>query len=209
MTATEATNPVVVPDRMGPTRGVVFVRNARGARVQAPDLERWLRLVRTVFKCDRVDAIARGEDLGVLRGLRAAADELDLRISLRTDCADAPPAADALRAANLWDVLLCPARADALELDAWLRVCEQAGLAVRVQLVAPFDRDLDAARAVERLARACVVNIAADDPFTDAPPARSALHSASSVQQAAVLARAIAARGIEVNLVRFPFCAFD
>jgi hypothetical protein len=58
----------------------------------------------------------------------------------------------------------------------------------------------------ERVSRACAVNIAAHDPFVITPHARNAQHTAVSVTKAIELATAIAARGVEVNLVGFPFC---
>ncbi|MCC6155213.1 MAG: glycosyltransferase family 2 protein, partial [Candidatus Hydrogenedentes bacterium] len=193
-------------ERIGPTRGIVFARNARGARIPNASLEQWLRLNRTVFKCDKIDVIASGDDCGSLRELAVAANALDARISLRTDCVGAPPAASKLREAGLHDVFLCPQRADGPELDVWLRTCEQAGLSVRVQLTAPFEEEVNVAAVSERVSRACSVNIAAHDPFALAAPARNAQHTAVSVEKAVALTRSIAASGVEVNLVRFPFC---
>lgn len=172
----------------------------------APTVEQWLRLNRAVFKCEKVDVVAHADDYDALRSLRPAAESLDVRLSLRVMCSGAPPPAAALRSAGFWDVCLCASQIDSPELDVWLRTCEQAGLRARVQLDAPFEKDADVERAAERLARACAVNIAAADPFSTSAPARNALHSNVSAEQAAALARTLAARGVEVNLVGFPFC---
>ncbi|NUM52381.1 MAG: glycosyltransferase [Candidatus Hydrogenedentes bacterium] len=194
-------------ERIGPARGIVFARNARSKSVPAPTLEQWLRLNRAVFKCEKVDVIARADDCETLRLLHAPAEALDVRLSLRVDCTGAPPSAASLRTAQLWDMCLCTPHPDFAELDVWLRTCEQAGLRARVQLDAPFDSGINIARAGELLARACAVNIVAADPFSTAPPARNALHSDMSAKLAAELAGDLASRGIEVNLVGFPFCA--
>ncbi len=200
------TNNTTSVERIGPSRGIVFARNARGARIPLACIEQWIRLNRAVFKCDKIDVIAQSEDCDVLHELTTVAKGMDARISLRTDCVGAAPAASTLRDAGLHDVFLCPVRADGPELDVWLRTCEEAGLPVRAQLTAPFEEELNISAVAECVSRACAVNIAAQDPFVRKGPARNAQHTAVSVAKAIELAQSIAARGVEVNLVGFPFC---
>ncbi len=207
MSATGVKHDETKQERIGSARGIVFVHTAGGGRVPAPDIERWLRLNRTVFKCDKVDMIVNDASFSALARLRPAAEPLDVRISLRTNCSTPPPAIAMLRDARLWDVFLCPVKADAPEFDAWLHACHEADLPVRVQIHTPFDVELDTSVLADRLAQATVVHIAANDPFTNIPPARNALHSAASVQKSVEIARAVAGRGVEVNLIGFPFCA--
>lgn len=193
-------------ERIGPARGIVFAQTARGRKLSAPDIERWVRLVRTVYKCDKIDVILEHVDCGLLRRIGAFAAGLDARISLRTPCSVPPPQAAHLRDANLFDVFLCPARADAPEFDAWLQACRDIGLPVRVQVCAPFEYTLNAAAFAECASRANVITIAADDPFTGPFPARNDVHSRVSVEKAVEIARAALMRGVETNLVGFPFC---
>jgi len=189
-------------------RGLVLAQNAKGKPVFTVDLERWIRLNRVVYKTEKIDVLWHGCDLARFAALTPVARELDAVLSLRTDCADPPPPAAALRAAEPWDLFLCPPTADFPHLESWLATAKEAECAVRVQLSGPFERDLDVLAVASRLAESGVVsvNIAAHDPFTGNSPARNAEHTKSSVERMNALAAACHGRGIETNLLWLPFC---
>lgn len=188
-------------------RGLVFTRNAKGRALAQVDLERWLRLERTVFKCEKVDALMRGDEVPLLLRLNSAIEELDLRVSIRSDCTTGPPSLPMLQSVNPWDVFLTPPSLDSPHLHPWLDACFQAGKAVRLQVHAPLDSALDAGAFVERVSGAVVsVNIASHDPFIGLQGTTGVKQTADTVAKAVELAAAFSARGIEVNLVRWPFC---
>ncbi len=189
-----------------PVRGLVLAHNAKGRMLPQADLERWVRLSRFVFKTPKIDLLHRACDLTLLDRLRLATAQLDVRYSLRTACTAPPPPAKRLESANLLDVFLCPARPDAPELLAWVKRCRDAGVPMRVQFTAPFEQnvDVDAIALLVNDAQVNVVNIALWDPFSDAAPARNAMHSTVTVNQFNVLANALDRDRVELNLLRMP-----
>lgn len=192
-------------DRIGPARGLVLAHTARGSQLAAHDIARWLRLNRVVFKCDKVDLRMRGWDARLFAEARGAASELDLELSLYTDCSGRVPDVQSLLEAKPWDVLLEPAALDS-QFRAWFDACRGAGVDLRVQLTAPFDADADYDGLVGTLSTAAAVNVAMVNPFATTPPARNGVHSETSVRIACALAEKLTARGVEVNLIGLPFC---
>jgi len=195
-----------IEQTLAPIRGLILAHNARGRMVSQPDLERWIRLSRFVFKTPKIDLLHRACDLTLLQRLRASTEAMDVQFSLRTSCAAPPPPTKRLQSAGLLDVLLCPDRPDAPEFTQWLNRCRDAGLPIRVQFTAPFEQDLDvdAIAKIVNDARVNVVNIALWDPFSNAAPARNAMHSTVTVNQLNVLANAIDRDNIELSIMRMP-----
>ncbi len=193
---------------MTPVRGLVLAQNARGKSVSTVDLQRWIRLNRVVYKTEKINVVFRGCNLDRFASLQSAARELDVALSLRTDCSEPQPSAEALQHAALWDVFLCPTKPDAPHFVPWLRMAQEASIPARVQFCGPFEHDLDVDALADTLVAHGVVsvNVAAYDPFTPNAPARNARHTESTIDRINALAAACDARGLETNLLWLPFC---
>jgi len=172
------------------------------------DIKRWIRLNRDVYKTEKMDVFFQGGDRSALAALVRHARDLDVRISLRTDCTESPGALSPLGDLDLLDVFLTPRSARAEHLDAWLGACRAANLPIRIQIPAPFPADLGVETTVERLAQGGVVavNVALADPFQNPPSCANAEESRRTVEQMNALVKAIDARGIEANLLFLPLC---
>jgi len=194
-------------DRIGPARGIVLAHTRRGKALPSADIERWIRLARTVFHCDKIDVLAHGGDISALLQLKPVIAPLGVALSLRSNCESPPPAASTLRQAGLLDVFLSPDTVNTSNLFHWLDACREAELPVRVQLNAPFSGAEITSEIVSRLSHASVVNVSASDPFCDSVPARNDVHAKDSLESAVTLARTLLAKSIEVNLIGIPFCA--
>lgn len=193
--------------RLPSVRGLVLLQNARGRAFTAVDVMRWLRLSRLGFQTRKIDVFLRGEAPTGLEPLLERGEQLDARISLRTACAQPPPDLGALKQHGLLDVFLSPPDVAAPAAAQWLDAAKESGLAVRLQVQAPFSFDADAAaHLAERWHETNVVavNIALVDPFLAQPPCRDGAHSETTVVTANRLAHAVAAQGIETNLLFWP-----
>ena len=191
--------------RIRPVRGLVLTRNVQGAPFDLVDLRTWLRLNHDVFKTEKIDVFLNCTGRDILPALLEQAATLDTRLSLRTDCPAAPPALENL---GLLDVFLTPRAWDVEHLDAWFAACRAADLPMRLQLQAPFEPDFDPERVARRIAEAGVamVNVSLANAFIEKPPCRDLEHSRRTVQQMNALTAALAARGVEANLMDLPFC---
>jgi Glycosyl transferase family 2 len=195
-------------EHIPPVRGLITATNRKGARLGVPDLERWLRLNRVVFKTPKIDVLARGAAYDALPALFDTARSLDTRLSLRTDCT-APPPADLKHwrdVGALLDVFLCPPRIDAARLDEWFSACREAELPIRLQVTAPFEKDLDVQALAGRVADAgaVAVNVALHDPFITSTKVET--QEPSLIEQLNDLAEALVARGVNTRLLNLPFC---
>jgi hypothetical protein len=199
---------LLVTQRIYPTRGIVVLNNARGARISIVDAKRWIWLNRVVYRADKVDVLVAGAVPGVLPELIEHASTLDLMLSLRLDCTTPPPDLDGLKQAGLFDVFLCPPSPDTAHLDFWLDGCASAGLPMRLQLQAPFPAAFDVTGLVTRIVGAGVmaVNLSLRDPFCDRPPCGDKARSQAALDQMNDLAAGLGDAELEVNLVRIPFC---
>ncbi len=198
-------------DFIPPVRGLVLAQNAKGRPVPTVDLERWIRLNRVVYKTDKIDVAWQGYDLNRFEALVSAARELDSVLSLRTDCSEPPPPVESLRHAAPWDVFLSPPPGGDVYFMEWLSACSEAGISIRVQYCAPLKRNLDVSALPQRFADSGVtsVNLAAWDPLLPPASVRGAVPAKAAVEQMNALVAAIHERGIEVNLLRLPFCVVD
>ena len=152
-------------DRLPPVRGLVLTRNLRGQPFKSADVKRWLRMNRVVFKTEKVDLLAGEETQALLAAYIDCAGDLDMRLSLRTNCESAPPDLRSLHAAGLLDLFLTPRRATHSGYQAWLDAGHNAGLKMRVQLNVPLHKSLDPETYAQRYrdAGVVVVNLAAYD----------------------------------------------
>ncbi|MFO7974518.1 MAG: hypothetical protein R6V12_07785, partial [Candidatus Hydrogenedentota bacterium] len=102
---------------------------------------------------------------------------------------------------------LTPRDVTATPVTEWLDAAKEADVPVRLQVQALFEFKEDAA---EELAKqwhdsgVVAVNIALVDPFLEKPPCRDKAHSEATVSTANRLAQALAARGMEANLLFWP-----
>ncbi len=199
---------VVSENRVAPVRGLVLAQNARGKPFGLVDLGRWLRLNRTAFSVSKVDVLAKPPAIHRLAELLDRAEELDLRLSLRTDCTRPPDSLEDLKERGLYDVFLCPHSEKEPNLDLWLARCAELGLPVRIQLQAPFAPGLDVEALASRLSGMGVtaVNVAALDPFLAKPSCGSAEAAQKAIEQMNALAEALDACGMEANLLGLPLC---
>ncbi len=202
-------NLVVRDQRIPPVRGLVTLATRRGRRLSEIDARRWLRLNRLAYKTDKVDILAPHAASRVFLSLAELAGQMNCRVSLRTSCAEPPQGLGDVPAPGLLDVFLCPETLDGRYVDAWFEACRAANLPMRLQLTAPFNTDIEPM--VERIASAGVasVNLSVADPFTARPACANAAASRETVSRMQGLARALAERGLEVNLVGLPFCQVD
>ncbi len=197
--------------RIAPVRGIVLAQSRAGACYPASALRRWIRANRAIYKAPKIDLFVRGLLPTCLDELLEHAQRLDARLSLRTDCEASIPGLNALKAAGLFDVFLCPLAPDSLAFNTWLDACAAAGLPIRIQFQGPFPSGFSGEDCAERLARAgvTVANLALYDPLAletapmDAAACRDYIDTVSS------LARQLSTRNVETNLLRFPYCHFD
>jgi hypothetical protein len=197
-----------VDQRIPPVRGLVLTRNAFGQTFDMVDIKRWVRLNRDVYKTEKMDVFVWGFDRGRLVSLAQHARDLDVKISLRTDCTEPPGPLGPLGDFGLFDVFLTPRSVRAEHLDAWFEACRAANLPVRLQIQAPFAGDLDVENAAERIVRGSVVvaNVTLSDSFLDLPTCADAKEGSRTVDQMNALVKALDARGIEANLLFLPLC---
>lgn len=195
-------------DRLPPVRGLLCARNRRGHALNPATLEKWLRLNREAHQCAKADVLAAADDPALPR-LFAHAAHLDVALSLRCVADAPPPNLGALRDAGLFDLFLTPRAWDQPGLPAWLKAARDAGIPARVQFTGPL-RGLDAPEmAADLLAGCSSVNVAAYDPFIDTAPCADAAEARTAIARINALTRAIAARGVEVNLLHLPFAWVD
>lgn len=192
-----------------PVRGLITTHNAKGMAYELTDLKKWMRVNRDLFKAEKVDVLAGNAQWQVLEALLPHANALDVRVSLRTNAAEDPAPLNALAALGLHDVFLCPLSADAPQLIAWIEVCEQLGLPVRLQLCAPFEGLADIEALARRWGHIKVLNLALSDPFERPLHAQVREEGKSILSRMQMLAKALQAQGVEVNLLHFPFCVIE
>lgn len=195
-------------ERIRPVRALVLTENAYGRCLDLVDIRRWLRVGHDIFKAEKVDILFNQARSDIMPSLLETASQLNLRVSLRTNAAFAPADMAPLAEYGLLDVYLTPASLEAPHLDAWFTACREAGLPVRLQLQAPFDRTFDADKAAERIASAgvTVVNVAFTDPFCERDPMAGSAGAIPAIRHMNALVRALRARQIEANLLGLPFC---
>lgn len=193
--------------RLPSVRGLVLLRNARGRAFASVDVLRWIRLNRFGFQAHKFDLFLRGDVPVYLDALFEQAARFEMRASLRTACDQGLPDLAGLKEHGLWDVFLSPPDVTAASVGAWLNGANAARVPVRLQVQAPFEFEADAAAGLVKRwhdAGVVAVNVALADPFLEKPPCRDKSHSETTVATANRLARAVAAQGMEVNLLFWP-----
>jgi len=200
-----------IAERIPPVRGLATLHTVRGARLALVDVRRWVRVNRQVFRAEKIDLLDWGAVSACWPDLLACAEETGARVSLRTNCGAAPGDLAGLAKDGLLDVFLCPPSVASEHLEAWFEACGQAGLPMRLQVQAPFAPGLDAAAWADRVAEAGVaaVNVALFDPFLDLPPCRDQAEGQATVAQINALATALAAKGVEANVIGLPLCLVE
>ena len=198
----------VEEQRIPPVRGILPLHNQWGKPFALIDLKRWLRLQRLVYNCEKVDILANAGTLALLPDLLEHASTLGLRLSLRVDAGMSPPRElGAWKEAGLLDVFVTSTWSNREGLEAWRNACATASLDCRVQVTGLPDGEVEAIAEQLGSPPAVAVNVAAHDPFVRTDRARDAAQSTGAAAKMISLAQALAARGVEVNLVHLPFCA--
>ncbi len=182
-----------------PVRALVAAVNRQGQAVPVADLERWLRLVRTAYRAQKADILARQVDVELLPSLIDFASTLDLRLSLRTN--EPPPETPLPQ--GLLDVHAVVRGTDTERIHAWVERCSADGLPLRLTVLPPlFDGMADWANE-DTL---CAVTLALADPLgPEVPPAEA--EGALAPMQA--LAKILTANGIDVTLLGPPYCRVE
>ncbi|HEO72521.1 MAG TPA: hypothetical protein ENN80_14780, partial [Candidatus Hydrogenedentes bacterium] len=201
-------NLVSVEQRLFPLRGLVLLQNVKGAPFDSIAVKRWIRLNHAVQGVLKIDVFASGAAASLLPDLLDYAARVDVALSLRTDCTTPPPDLHVLRDAGLFDVYLTPLEPHVPALEPWFDACHDAGVPMRLQLLAPFERGYDVAAVAERIARAGVaaVNVALEDPFIERPGCRTKADSLATVDVMNDLVLAIEGYDVEANLLWLPLC---
>jgi hypothetical protein len=197
---------ITTDERVSPTRGLILLENDHGKPIPSIDLRRWIHLCKVLYKSEKVDLFAGHSPLPDFEPLFEQAEKYSVALSLRTRCVAGPPYLKKLKARGLFDVFLTPARSGDAILDAWLTAAREAGLPIRVQLIAPFAQSIDVESVAKRYADCGVtsVNLGLYDPFTVREPGHDAPDA--SIAKMLAFADALGRRNIEVNLLRVPFC---
>lgn len=197
--------------RIPPVRGLACMYNAQGAPFSVVDAKRWIRLNRGVNKALKVDVLARGDGGRAFAELVDYGRRQDVRISLRTDGQGKPDALAGLARRGLLDVYLCPPRFDDPNLEVWASACRDAGLPMRLLLLAPEASAMDAEAAVARIRALgpAVATLAASDPFMAPAACRDAAHGEAAIRWMETTAALLEAEGIEANIVGVPFCRLE
>lgn len=193
-----------------PARGLVLLHNRRGKSFSVRDVRRWIRLSRTQYGAEKIDLLSYGSLPPSLPGLLGfvadARVDLDVKLSLRTDCGTAPPDLTALRGQGLHDAMLCPEDAVGDHLAVWLEACRAAELPVRLRLPLAAMDGVNDRETLEAWAAQGVraVQWVLDDPFQWWP---TRTVPANVEELIAALAPAFEAVGIECAVSGLPFCA--
>ncbi|MBX7256706.1 MAG: glycosyltransferase [Candidatus Hydrogenedentes bacterium] len=196
--------------RVAPVRGLIPAVNAKGSPFPQVVLNKWIRLSRTAYKTPKIDVFFDAFNAGVFREMTACADTLDTKLSIRTNCASAPPSAEELKALAPWDVYLAgPSPSDA-NVRAWMDACRECRIPVRLQVRAPFGPAFNADAWATDFAEHGVVsvNVCLADPFATSSTKQNGTDP-DWASQSAALADALQAKGIEINIVGLPFCGVD
>jgi Glycosyltransferase like family 2 len=199
---------VLREERLPPVRGLVTLQNAKGKAFAAVDVMRWICLNRTVYKTDKIDLLATPDTMAALPGVLAYAQDLDVKLSLRTG-ADEPPEIQAhLKSLGLFDVFWCPNRLSMEAVERWCAACQGLGLPLRVQIRPPFPDSFDATTLADTFSRggATMVNVTVTDPFVGRESPQAANEGRRTLGQMRALVKALDERDIEANLIGVPLC---
>lgn len=197
-----ATNPMPL---LLPTRGLVPLCTRDGKYRREEDLQRWLMLSRVAFKTLKCDLVDTGVHPALVLKLCAFAETEDIRVSLRTECIEAPKALAEMRDAGLLDVYLTPGAEGSANIDAWLDACAAADLPVRLQLANAIPGEPAAVATRLHEAGVVVLNIAAGTPLIG----EGIPGSPSDVAWFQQLAHALDGLGVEVNFLGYPADVLD
>lgn len=180
--------------------------NARGRRWGLVVLKQWLRLNRFWCKNLKVDVFDTTPCLDELLELLCYAPEIDLRLSIRTDCTSTPTDLTRLQTAGLMDVCLSPKNLGSQHVQAWCCACNEAGLPIRLLLQGPWSTCPDVAAAARDLAAAgvVVVNFAVLDPLRRRETCPDLVAATASLAGMNALAAALDDAGVEVNIIGVP-----
>jgi hypothetical protein len=190
-----------------PLRGLVLSSNCHGVPFPLTSLKKWIRLNSRVFKVEKIDlaidrsAVAHLGDL--LEFVRNEKIALSLRVSDLQVFEELPNLADA----GLHDIFIAPDTVDRSRMAACISMCKDAGLPVRVQVLASSAADTCVEELLEALHLADSVNVVVSDAFSKfQQPATSLDECRKTVDWMNALVCELDARGIEANLIGLPYC---
>lgn len=181
-------------------RGLILGQNRRGDHVELTTLRQWLRLSANAQLVRKVDYWEPRATSSRLFPLIEESTQLGLRLSLRTTPATALELLAESREAGLFDVLLCVEELDADLLSRWGETCAQAGLPLRIQVLAAAIPAVSSSRLVSALSSANHITIALEDPIRWTGPK-------PSLDNIIALTKALVGAGVPVDLLDLPFCA--
>ncbi len=196
----------IVNQRVPPTRALVLAQNSRGKPFSATDMNRWIRLNRMLYGTEKVDVLTRGAFLPDFQVAVDYARLLDVRVSLRTDCVEGPPAHETLSRYGFHDLFVSPSP-KATYFDAWVDACTELGLEFRVQLPPVWQND-----APERLgarlagAGAVAATFMASDPFSTRHACSDGSESKKALEWTMRTAEVLRSHEVDVSFYGFPDC---
>lgn len=188
-----------------PARGLMATHDGHGRPFDLTDLKKWIRLHAVAFNMQKIDLRVTGDGYRLLPALLDFAAENSIRLSLCAGEPHDPAGLPALAQSGLLDVCCQLPVYDGAVIARWAAACAAAELPLRVQFGVPLPEGFSIPEAAEQLAAAAAVNIVLYDPFMPNAPLRG--HEAEkTLRDMNALARALAMRGPEVNLLHVPFC---
>ncbi len=205
MNATPENN-VLCQTPLPPLRGIITAANASGIPHGWTTLRKWMRLNSRVYKTDRIDLRMTEREAGAWPALADFAEAERLRLSLRTPAVTLPDAMNTVLDGSPHDVCIEQNGGDTAPLARWLDALAERGIPARILLLATpaLLGDLDMLFTLLRRSKA--VTIAAFDPFFSGAPATDEMQGLAVLHEANALAGRLAAAGVDVSLVGFPFC---
>lgn len=195
-------------ERISSTRGLVCVHNHLSTRFRLVEVKRWVRYTHLVLNAEKVEVLANGSAVAVVRDLFGCADEIGCKLSLRTDASQPPRELAALKVAGLWDLLLCPTSLEDATFLEWLKSSDALEIPLRLELSFSAISSSDIDELVELAEEYSVEQIAvvAGDVFGGGVSARNIEEMLGKLEQIVPQLESI---GTEISIHGVPFCSVD
>lgn len=196
----------VEEDRLPPVRGLVCTENRKGRLFPQTALKQWVHLSQSGFKAGKVDILVGELPHERLLDLLDFAMQANLPSSPRIQTSLTAETAREFRQREVLDVFFAPKVMDASALETTITACASEGIPLRIQVTGP--PSTDARAALLRLVTpetVSAVHIASFDPFLPLPTHPRA-EIAKVLGNLTSLAQELKATGVEVSLLRVPFC---
>lgn len=190
-----------------PLRGLALSHNYQGVPFSLTSLKKWIRLNNRVFKVEKIDLMLEKDTIAYLSELLEFVRNEKIYMSLRVSDLEVFETLPNLADVGLHDIFFTPDTIDNLRLASCIAACRDAGLPVRVQVLASGVNYSSAEELAALLSQAVSVNVALSDPFSEPQPAAANLEDCRrTVDWMNGLVRELETRGVEANLIGLPYC---